>query len=624
MHEGSDYSSLRGALYLCVMAAENDPLETLRARLYAPKSVQTVEPDMLSQKDIPTGGMWTPPPPPIIKPARPKLPPSLWFLIGAVAFFAIAGIIAALFIVFGGRSVSTANVSIQVQGPTTIASGDTVPILISVKNNNPVPMNAATITVNLPDGTRNADNVDQALDQYSDSLGDIAPGTEQQRTVRAVLFGAENQVLTIPIHIEYHTTGSNATSVKDQDYSVTVTTSPISVNVTGVNQVTSGQPVTLRVSVRSNATTALSNISLLGQYPFGFVPTSATPAPTSGSYFALGTFTPGEEKVVTITGTLTGSQGDQQVFHFTAGTAKDDGTPALGLSYMSNDAIVAIAKPLLGLTVALNQQNTDPITVPQGEPVQGSVSWLNSLTSSVSNAQVAVTFAGNAFDPNTVLAQNGFYRSSDSTIVFNKDTNPGLALLQPNDSGTGAFSFTPRSGVQNPSVTLNFTVTGTPSAGGGALTSTVTRTVKIGTGVSLSSKIQHTGGPIANTGPIPPTPDSETTYTVVLNAANTINSVGGAVVTVVLPSYVRFTNQTSAGTTAITYDDSTRTVSWAIGDLGPGAAATGAFQVALLPSVSQKGTSPIVLPTQTLTATDRFTQAQVTATADALTSDVVQ
>jgi hypothetical protein len=601
--------------------AEKDPLETLRARLYAPKSVSSVTPDTLSHTGATATTAWTPPPPPVIKPARTKLPPSLWFFIGAVAFFVVAGAIAAALLLLGGRTVSTAHVIITVQGPTTIASGDTVPILISIKNNNPVPMNAATITVNLPDGARNPDAVDQSLDQYSDALGDIAPGAEVQRTVRAVLFGAENQQLTIPIHVEYHTTGSNATSVKDQNYAVTVTTSPISVNITGMTQVTSGQPVTLRVSVRSNATTPLSSISLLGDYPPGFIPTSATPAATSGSYFALGTLAPGEERIVTLTGTLTGTEGDQRVFHFTAGTAKDDGSPALGTSFTSNSAIVGVSKPLLGLTVSLNRDDTNPITVPAGQSIQGSVSWLNSLTSSVSNAQVTVKFSGNAFDPSTVVAQNGFYRSSDATIVFDKNTNPGLELLQPNGSGAGTFSFTPKSGVRTPTVTLLFTVTGTGTGGNGqTLTSTVSRTVKIGTGVTLTSKIEHATGPLANTGPIPPVANQETTYTVVLNASNSINSVSGAVVTATLPSYVRFTGQVSSGDAPITYDDSTRTVTWNLNSLGAGASKQGAFQVAVLPSTAQKGTSPIVIPLQTLKATDQFTQVSVTATADALTT----
>ena len=609
------------ARYTLPMASEEkSPLDTLRARLYAPKPVDTVAPNTLSRGRVQGASAWTPPPPPVIKPARQKLPPSLWFLIVAAGFFVIAGIVAAVLLIFGGRSVSTAHVRIDVQGPTTIASGDTVPILISIQNDNPVAMTNASLTVDLPDGTRDPDSIDQPLDQYSDSLGDIEAGGRAERTVRAALFGAENQQLVIPIRLEYHTPGSNATSVKEQEYTVTVTTSPVSVNVSSVREVASGQQVTVRVAVRSNAATALQNISLQGEYPFGFIASAANPQPASGAYFALGSFAPGEEKIVTVTGTLTGSEGDERVFRFTTGTAKDDGSAALGVSYMTNQASVAIAKPFLGVTVALNREGADVVTVPEGQSVQGSVSWKNSLPTPVANAQVSVAFSGNAFDPKTVVAANGFYRSNDATIIFDKNSNPGLALLQANDSGAGTFSFTPRSEVRNPTVTITIRVTGTRAGGGGTLTSSVTRTVKVGTGLALTSKILHSGGTISNTGPIPPVADQETTYTVVLSAKNSLNSVGGAVVTATLPAYVRYTGKTSAGDTAITYDDSNRMISWNIGDLAPGANKTASFQVALLPSIAQKGTSPIVIPTQTLTGTDRFTQAPVMASADALTT----
>ncbi|KND50156.1 MAG: hypothetical protein AB203_04205 [Parcubacteria bacterium C7867-008] len=598
-----------------------DPLETLRARLYASKPVETVAPNTLSQTRAPAASAWAPPPPPVIKPPHKKLPPSLWFLIIAGGFFLITGIAAALFLVFGGRSISAEHVTIEVPGQTTIASGDAVPILISVKNENPVAMLNATITVDLPEGTRDANDPNKALDQFSDSLGDIAPDTRAERTVNAILFGSENQILTIPIKVEYRTPGSNAVSVKEQKYFVTVTTSPVSVNVQGMKEVESGGSVTVRVNVRSNATTPLKNIALLGAYPPGFIPASASPAASTGSYFLLGELAPGQEKIITVTGTLSGSEGDDRVFTFTVGTAKDDGSPALGIPYMSNQAAVAIAKPFLGVTVSLNRENGDVVTVPSGQSVQGNVSWRNSLGAPIANGQVFVKFSGNAFDPATVVAANGYYRSSDSTIVFNKESTAGLALLQPNDTGAGTFTFRPKQGVRNPTVNLLVTVVGTRAGtGGGALTSTLTRTLKIGTGLSLSSKILHTSGGIPNTGPIPPTANQETTYTVQLTAQNSLNGVGGAVVTTKLPAYVRYTGVTSAGGTPITYDETDRTVSWNIGELTPDDTKTVSFQVAVLPSIAQKGTSPIVIPTQALTATDRFTQQQVTASANALTT----
>jgi hypothetical protein len=173
--------------------------------------------------------------------------------------------------------------------------------------------------------------------------------------------------------------------------------------------------------------------------------------------------------------------------------------------------------------------------------------------------------------------------------------------------------------VTNPTVTLSVSVTGQSSAGGSAaqaLSSTLSRTVKIGTTVALASTLSHAA---PNTGPVPPTAGTETTYTVSLTANNTVNSVGAAKATMQLPSYVRYTAAADAG---MSYNPDTHTVTWAIGDLAPNASAKGNFQIAFLPSASQSGTAPFVVGEQTFSGVDRFTQQQVTATADSLTSEL--
>jgi len=72
---------------------------------------------------------------------------------------------------------------------------------------------------------------------------------------------------------------------------------------------------------------------------------------------------------------------------------------------------------------------------------------------------------------------------------------------------------------------------------------------------------------------------------------------------------------------SITYNAATREVSWAVGDMPAGTTGKqGAFQVSLLPSASQRGTSPILVFPQTITGTDRFLQKQVTGSAPDLTT----
>jgi hypothetical protein len=88
-----------------------------------------------------------------------------------------------------------------------------------------------------------------------------------------------------------------------------------------------------------------------------------------------------------------------------------------------------------------------------------------------------------------------------------------------------------------------------------------------------------------------------------------------------LPSYVRFTGggNTQGG---VTYNEATREVSWNLGDVAPGASREAAFQIALLPSVSQKGTSPTLVSDGTISGFDRFVQKQVNAAAPSIDTEL--
>ena len=90
-----------------------------------------------------------------------------------------------------------------------------------------------------------------------------------------------------------------------------------------------------------------------------------------------------------------------------------------------------------------------------------------------------------------------------------------------------------------------------------------------------------------------------------------------------LPAYVRYTGKVSPNDGTLKYDDTTRTVSWVIGDVEAGGAPkTMSFQVALTPSVSQIGTAPVLIGAQTVSGTDRFTQKAIQGTVGELTTQI--
>ena len=333
------------------------PLERMRRSLYTPEGTKgVVVPTLHAPPELPAEAWKQAPPAP---PRKRRLPHSIMFLIGTVAFFTVAVIVAAGLVLFGGRTVSTENIEITVEPSSpTVGSGDTIALLIRVKNGNPVAITSTALSVEFPEGTRAPLDVTQPLTHYSDTLGDLSAGQASERTVQAVMFGSEGQKVTIPIRLEYRTAGSNASFIKETSYEFVITTSPLSVSVGSLSQVSAGQPFTVAITVRSNAVAAIENATLAVTYPPGFVASGSTPAPISGSVFDLGRITPGEEKRVTITGTLTAEDQETRFFTLVTGTRTTLDSDRISVPYTTTQVPVTLERPFLATTLSLNRDTS--------------------------------------------------------------------------------------------------------------------------------------------------------------------------------------------------------------------------------------------------------------------------
>ncbi|PIR83097.1 hypothetical protein COU19_02275 [Candidatus Kaiserbacteria bacterium CG10_big_fil_rev_8_21_14_0_10_56_12] len=536
----------------------------------------------------------------------------------AMLFFLVSLGVAAYVVYYGGNTVAASNIDLTVQGPASIAAGDTVPLVVTVTNKNLVAVQNAKIEIAFPEGTRNASNTLEAYPRYEESLGDLASGSTITRTLQAVIFGAAGDTLTLHTSFSYGTTGSNATFVKKSDYPLAITSTPLEVKVDTLTETVSGKPFALTLTVRSNASVPLDNVVLAATYPYGFT-VSQTSVPSTDNHFVLGTLAPGEVKTITVTGVLTGQANDERAFHFSIGTAKSASDPTLAITYMTQQAVVAIATPFISATISVNGDSSASAAVSPGTRQNVTVSYANTLATNVSNVTVLVALSGAAVDYNSVTTTRGFYRSVDHTVVFSPDKDSSLANLAPGASGLGTFSFsTLPSGAAagSPSITLTTSISGTRAGQSNVpeqVQATMSKTVKVLTAVALTASSLHASGPIANTGPIPPQADLATTYSVVWNVKNPGSAVAGAVVTATLPNYVAYTSKT-AGDGNFSYDSNSRLVTWTIGDLAQGATTQGVFQVVLTPSTSQKNTSPPLTGIPSFSGYDRFAGAHVKAT----------
>ncbi|MEX0916944.1 MAG: hypothetical protein WDZ90_00225 [Candidatus Paceibacterota bacterium] len=616
-------------------------IERLRNKLYSRKGIKdAVRRRVLSEKPHDVKQEWEKETESESRPsmtefmARKKkkitLPKLLWVSVG---FFVLALSVSALFFFGGTNTVSGKNIIIEVEGPSAVAGGEELPLQISIRNRNATPIKFVDLLVEFPEGTRSATNLSLEFPRHRESLDTINPGEQVNKTVRAILFGEENTQHEIKITVEYRIDGSNAIFFKEDVYPVVISSAPLAIVVNTLKEVVSGQTVEFVVNVVSNATTPLENVLLKAEYPSGFEVLASSPRATfDTNIWNLGDIPSGEKQTVRIEGRLIGQDNEERTFRFSSGTQSESNEREITAAFGTAVVPVTIKRPFIAIDVALNGDASPEYIARSNETIRADITWKNNLSTRVTDGKIIVSLDGLALDKRSVSVDKGFYRSSDNTITWSRETNDALAELDPGESGRVSFTFSPARGttILNPLINLEASVEGRRLSEDNVperIESTTAREVKVATDFLLNTRAVRTTGPFTNTGPIPPKADQESTYTVVWTLTNSANDVANAVVSATLPSYVRWVNVVSGGEN-VTYNAVGGQVLWRAGEVPAGTGSTKAvkevaFQIALTPSLSQVGTVPVLITSQRAEGFDRFVETNMSDSRSPLTTQLI-
>lgn len=541
----------------------------------------------------------------------------------SVVVFLIAAAYGAYQVISGNNFVSAANIDMKITGPTSVASGDTLLLDLDIVNRNSSDLELVDLVMTYPEGTRlTADNTKPIITERI-SIGSIKPGETVRKRIEMVFFSEEGTKKTISAALVYRIPGSTSIFRKQKEIPIAIGNSPITLTVDTINQVTTGQEVTLNLNIKSNSSQLLKGILIKAEYPFGFKFKSATPIPAAGvDTWNLGDVLPNSEQKIQIVGTMTSDINQERTFKFNVGTVDPNDENQIGTTFVAVDTSLAVKKPFIGSDLILEGKSDKDTPVVAGENVQAEVVWQNNLEVPINDVVIEAKINGAFLDRKSIRADPGFFRSSDNTIVWDKSTVSSLRELEAGESGQVIFSFAsfPPSKdnvgtTKNPTITIDLTVKGTrlnESSVPENIQAVVTKTVQVKSEMALSTKLLRTIGPFENRGPFPTVVEKTSTFTVNVQVANSFNTIKNAVYKATLPNYVDWTSQIDPASSQVSFDTLTRTVSWKIGDILSGAGYSSPakqvfFQVAVNPSVGQIGTTPIVIKDQSVTGTDGLT-----------------
>ncbi|MBL7045386.1 MAG: hypothetical protein ISR98_02190 [Parcubacteria group bacterium] len=556
-------------------------------------------------------------------------------LIASVIFFVLAIGISAFFIFGGSNVVSSQNIDIDIQGPVTISGGEELSLQVAITNKNNVAIKLADLLVEYPDGTRSSVDISKALLRHRETIGTLTPGEIIQKTVKAILLGSEDSQQNIKVTVEYRIDGSNAIFFTEKMYDVTLVSAPLSLSVSNINEITSGQEVDFDITVTSNSNTVIKDALLSVEYPFGFEFVSATPEPAfTDKVWDLGDIQPEGKRIIKLRGVIIGEDNEERVFRFSSGVKSEKDEKELEVAFVTSLKSVFIKKPFIGVNLALNGDQGSEYVSAIGDNVRADITWMNNMPVRVSDAEIEVKLRGEALDKFSIVADRGFYRSSDNTITYSRETDGNLATLNPGDSGSVTFSFASlgaSSGniFKNPEIIIDISIKGKRLSENQVpqeIDSSITKKVLLASDLFLTSRALYFTGPFTNTGPLPPKVEQETTYTVIWTVTNSSNIVDNTEVTATLPSYIRWVGQTNPSNADISFNPVGGKIVWNVGSIKPKADTSSsgqaevAFKVALLPSISQIGVAPILINEQVITGFDRFTSTNINNTKKELTT----
>jgi len=560
-----------------------------------------------------------------MSPKTPKRSYRIKILFAGFAFFVLAMGVSSLFLAFGNRGISAGNITIATTGPFTLGGGEELQLQVGITNSNTVPIDAATLIVDYPDGTRSIEGGNREVFTERLSLQTIEAGQTVNVPLRALVFGEENEEKTVDVSIEYRVSGSNATFFKEAaPFRFKISSSPVVVRADTLKKVSSGQETAITLTVLSNSPTPLSEILVKAEYPSGFDFTKSNPAPNYGkNMWLIKNLKPEGEQKIVITGVVVGKETDEYAINFSIGVPNERDNQTLASLLATTQTQFEIEQPFLDVKLEIGGSRESEVVAQPGTRSNVLIELENSLDDTLYDMSVEVQLSGNAFSIYEVGPSSGYFDSSKNTITWDVSNTSSLRQATPGESKRLSFSVEPSSNVsRTPQININVNVRArrvSESQVAEELIGTAASVIKVVSTPTIRSQASHGNELFVDSGPVPPVVGLATTYTLTMLLENGSNDITDAIVTASLPAYVVWLDQTS-GAGTVDYNPTTRTIEWAAGDVSANSDTYAALQVSMVPQPLQVGTTPTLMSEQRIRAVDRFTQTVVRATNPAVTT----
>lgn len=367
-----------------------------------------------------------------------------------------------------------------------------------------------------------------------------------------------------------------------------------------------GQTARFRVQVKNAAALDIENASLKMTWPEGFKLINATPPVYRGS-IALGTLDAGEEAYVDFTARLVSAVAFQKIRAELTGTISER-----AFSLYASEVEIALADA--GLEISAAFAEGAPAYARPGEEMPAIIRYRNDGAQPLKDLTLAVTpdprtIASVRWEPSATIGDLAPGASGERTAFVRVLDPISRYVVNPN------LRVTP---------TARFSVASPKVDGAEVAGASVERKVAGAARVRAAARFFTSEGDQIGRGPLPPKVGSATRYWIFASLETGAAELHGGTMSFGLPDGVAWTSR-AVVTTGVDAVIEGGLLVWRLGTVPAHAgmlseAPSISFEVALTPTASQSGTTPLLISSAAFTGTDAWTGADLSSNQGGLTT----
>ncbi len=354
-----------------------------------------------------------------------------------VAGVVIGAVLIALFMVLYVRLSNSAfkedKVTVTIEGKEIVNVGETAEYKITVENKNRSKLQDVSLSIELPRNFTLQENpaiVDRNLSGAKIIVGDLKRHSKKQYTIKSVVNYSGDTQETLKVFAKYKPSNISSYFQSSAQKNIKLAKTNIVMLMDSAGTASNGEMVSLDIIIKNNSANNLENLSLVVNYPEGFIfdHSNLTPLEDKTNKWSIDNLEAGEQYKINIQGVLSGRLDAVKVFKAILENNENNSV----LTQTENSIKIIPSKILL-------KEVAQESSVYPGDYIDYTILFKNNSTVPLRNLVLKTHLPGKYIERSRVTSKDGYYDSRENTLTWKAGDFAQLQLLQPGEEGKVEF-----------------------------------------------------------------------------------------------------------------------------------------------------------------------------------------